>query len=66
MKPYKILLFLISIFFVLSIVSFIFPQEGVQLGNNLFIRFPNFNSLLTTEETKYADISEILEYHRPK
>jgi lysophospholipase L1-like esterase len=64
MKPYKILLFLISIFLVLSFISFIYPSNGIQIGNNLLLRFPDFSSLLTPEEKKHADITEILEYHQ--
>lgn len=64
MKPYKILLFLISIFFILSLLSFIFPKNGIQIGNNLLLQFPDIESLFTPEETKYADITEILAYHQ--
>ena len=64
MKPHKILFFLISIFLVLFLLSFVFPKEGVQIGNNLLLKFPDIKSLFTTEETKYADITEILAYHQ--
>jgi len=64
MKPYKILLYLISVFIVLSILSLVFPKNGIQIGKNLFLKFPDIKSLITPEETKYADISDILEYHQ--
>ncbi len=64
MKPYKILLFLLSVFFVLSIFSYVFPNDGIQIGNNLLLKFPHVKSLFTPEESKYADITEILEYHQ--
>ena len=48
----------------LSILSFVFPKEGIQINTNLFLRFPNIKTFLKTEESKYADISEILEYHQ--
>jgi len=64
MKPYKTLLFLISIFIILAVVSFIYPKEGIQIGGNLLLRFPDIKSITTTEEKKYADITEILEYHQ--
>ena len=64
MKPHKILFFLISIFLVLSLLSFVFPKEGIQIGNNLLLRFPDIKSLFTPEEIKYADITEILAYHQ--
>jgi lysophospholipase L1-like esterase len=64
MKPYKTLLFLISIFIVLAVVSFVYPKEGIQIGKNLLLRFPDIKSITTTEEKKYANITEILEYHQ--
>ena len=64
MKPYKILLFLISIFLVLSLLSFVFPKDGIFLGNNILVRFPDIRTILTPDESKYTDISEILEYHQ--
>lgn len=64
MKPYKTLLFILSVFLLLSILSYFFPKNGIQIGNNLLLTFPDFKSILTPEESKYADISEILEYHQ--
>ncbi len=64
MKPFKILLFLISIFLVLSLLSFVFPKDGIFLGNNILVRFPDIKNILTPDESKYADISEILKYHQ--
>ncbi|NOQ27874.1 MAG: hypothetical protein GQ564_21135 [Bacteroidales bacterium] len=64
MKPYKILLFLISIFIVLSLLSLVFPKDGIFLGNDILLKFPDFRTSLTPDESKYADISEILEYHQ--
>lgn len=64
MKPYKSLLFLISIFLVLLILAFVFPKQGIQIGNNLLLQFPDITSLFTTEESKYADITDILKYHQ--
>ena len=64
MRPHKTLLFLISIFVVLAIISFVFPKQGVRIGTNTLIRFSDINSLFTIEKQKYADINEILEYHQ--
>lgn len=64
MRPHKSLLFLVSILIVLAVISYVFPKEGINLGNNFLLRFPNFESLITSEEKKYADINEILEYHQ--
>ena len=64
MKPHKTFLFLLSIFLVLSLISLIFPANGIHIGNNFKLQFPDIKSILVTEESKYADISEILEYHQ--
>ena len=64
MRPYKTLLFLISIFLVLTLLSFVFPKEGIKIGNNILLQFPDIESLFTPEESKYADITEILAYHQ--
>ncbi len=64
MRPHKILLFLLSVFLVLSLISLIFPVNGIQLGNNFILQFPDIKSIFSTEESKYADISQILKYHQ--
>jgi len=64
MKPYKTLLFLIVVFLVLSLFSFVFPKEGIQIGSSLILKFPDIKSLIAPEESKYADISEILAQHQ--
>ena len=64
MKPYKTLLFLIIVFIVLSLLSFVFPKEGIQITPSLVLKFPDIKSIITPEESKYADISEILAQHQ--
>lgn len=64
MKPYKILLFFISIFLVLSLISYVFPVNGIQLGKNIVLQFPDIKNIFVTEESKYANISQLLEYHQ--
>ncbi|MDA3953942.1 MAG: hypothetical protein PF485_09860 [Bacteroidales bacterium] len=64
MKPHKILLFLISIFIIVSLLSLVFPKNGIFIGNNILLKFPDIRASLTPDESKYADISEILEYHQ--
>ncbi len=64
MRPYKTLLFLIVIFIVLSLLSLVFPNEGIYIGNNLIIRFPDIKKMIASDDVEYADISKILEYHQ--
>jgi len=60
MKPFKILLYLISIFILLAVVSFIFPKEGVYLGNNLLLRFPDINYFISQQQPNRLTINDIL------
>lgn len=64
MKPLKILLYLISIFIVLSIFSLISPKEGIQISRQLTLKIPHLESIFQPKEKKHADISKILEYHQ--
>lgn len=48
----------------LSLLSLVFPKDGIRIGNNLLLQFPDIKSIFTTEESKYAYISKILEYHQ--
>jgi len=64
MKPYKTLLFLVIVFIVLSLLSYVFPKEGILIGKNLILKFPDIQSLITPEKPNYADISEILAQHK--
>src|SRR6056297_3285 len=61
MKPYKILLYLISIFVLLAVVSFIFPKEGLHLGSNLLLRFPDINHFITQQQSNQLTIQDILD-----
>ncbi|MDY6800495.1 MAG: hypothetical protein SVU94_04640 [Bacteroidota bacterium] len=61
MKPYKILLYLISIFVLLAVVSFIFPKEGLYLGNNLLLRFPDINHLISQQQSNQLTIQDIID-----
>lgn len=64
MKPIKTLLFLVSVFIVLSVLSIIIPKGGIQMANNLQIRFPKIADLFEKPDNNQADISEILAYHQ--
>lgn len=64
MKPYKTLLFLISVFILLSLCTFFFPDNGIRIGNNLQLNFPKIRDLITSNKADQTDISEILAYHQ--
>ncbi len=60
MKPFKILLFLIGVFLLLSVLMFVFPKDGVKLNAKNTLYFLQFSDLFTNKTVKYADISKIL------
>ena len=61
MKPYKILLYLLSIFLLLAVVSFIFPKEGLYIGNNFLLRFPDIQQFTSLHQTDQVTIQDILD-----
>ena len=58
-KPLHTLLFSISSFAVLGLISFVFPKDGIKLGE-MELKFPTFASLFESKQEK-IDISKILE-----
>ena len=60
MKPKYILSFLLFVFSVLLLLSFIFPKEGIKITDSFTIQFPTIDELLNIEETEVVDISEII------
>jgi hypothetical protein len=61
MKPFKILLYLISVFILLAVVSFIFPKEGLHIGNHLLLRFPEIQQLTSLHPSNQLTIQDILD-----
>lgn len=63
MKPKSVLLFFVSVMGILGILMFIFPESGIQISNNLTLRFPSFNSLFSVQE-ETVDITQIVDLKR--
>ncbi len=59
-KPHITLLFLLSVFTVLLVISIIIPDEGLALSDNLRIKFFSPEDLFNTKN-EYADISNIIQ-----
>jgi len=59
MKPTKILQFLLTIFVILTILSFIFPTNGIMISKSIILHFPKFSDIFTLNKKEYADISEL-------
>lgn len=59
-KPLKILLFFLVVYFVLFGISIFFPQDGIVINEDMTLNFPSPADILTPEKDKYADISRII------
>lgn len=57
--PIKTLLAMAGLFGLLAIMAFVYPKEGINMGNGLVLKFPELNSFLEKKGTK-KDISKIL------
>ena len=60
MKPYKILIFMLLIIAALLLVAFLFPEEGIPLGNDYKLKFRTINQIINPEKVEYADISNLI------
>ena len=60
MKPSAITLFLVSVFILLITCAIFFPEEGIDLGENLRLQFLTRDDLLMKNKVEYADINKIL------
>lgn len=60
MKPFKILLFLLSVSAILFLSVLLMPAEGIDVGD-INLSMPDVNELLGKDTVSYADITEIIE-----
>ena len=61
MKPPGIFLFYVSVLLVLSGICWIFPEEGIPMGEDLALNFPTLNSFLEEDTTEVKKVEEILD-----
>ncbi|MCY1718743.1 hypothetical protein OU798_00210 [Prolixibacteraceae bacterium Z1-6] len=59
MRPVKTLLFILSVFVLLSASMWITPDDGIKLDEFTF-HMPTFREMLLPDEVEYADVSQIL------
>jgi lysophospholipase L1-like esterase len=64
MKPFQTLVFIFSIFLVLILIAWVFPENGIQVGKNIHIKFASLNDYLAEDTVHYADISKIIENYK--
>lgn len=60
MKPFRIFLFLAATLLALAALAYVFPVGGISFGD-ITIRMPRLQEILSPNEAKYADISNIVE-----
>ncbi|MFO7655733.1 MAG: hypothetical protein R6W78_01590 [Bacteroidales bacterium] len=60
MKPFKILLFILSVFLVLFAVALYFPERGIKLGKDFKLLFFTSSDIFDSDTMQYADISGII------
>jgi hypothetical protein len=60
MKPFKILLFFLSVFIVLFALALYFPVTGIRLPGNITLAFYTADDIFTPADTVRVDIKGIL------
>ncbi|MDR1459820.1 MAG: hypothetical protein LBI60_06370 [Bacteroidales bacterium] len=60
MKPYKIFIFILLTFFVLGVLGFVFPKNGITIASTQ-LRFPSPEAVFAVEKEEVIDIEEKLE-----
>ncbi len=61
MKPSQILFFVMSVMLILLILSAVFPKNGIEINDQIKLKFISFESIFKEDSLEYADISGILE-----
>lgn len=61
MKPFSILLYLVSVFLILFLVAMFFPEDGMEISRGINLQFITKKDLFTDNKVKYADINTILD-----
>lgn len=61
MRPFQTLIFIFCVFLLLFLVAWIFPQNGIQVGKNIHLKFASLKDYLEKDSVQYADISKIIE-----
>lgn len=58
-SPLKILAFLAACFGMLAVISWVFPENGIPIGDHATVRFPTLASIFSEQEEQ-ADIANIV------
>ncbi len=60
MKPFNILIFMLSVFFGMLILSLLIPKDGLKITNSWTVHFPSLEETFMPQKDKYVDITEII------
>ncbi len=60
MAPKKVLVFIVSVLFILLLLSVIFPSEGIKISDTFTLKFITIEDLIYPPENEKVDISEII------
>ncbi len=60
MKPFRILLFFLSVYLLLLAIALYFPEKGINISKNLKLKFFTPKDIFSRKKVKYADISDII------
>jgi hypothetical protein len=61
MKPYKILLFILSVFLLLFAIALYFPENGIYITKKFRLKFFSAEDIFSKKRVRYADISDIID-----
>ncbi|MBC7694324.1 MAG: hypothetical protein H7141_02650 [Burkholderiales bacterium] len=59
-KPFHTLVFLALTFFMLGLISLLFPEKGIHISEKISLHYPNYTSLFLEKKVEKTDISNIL------
>lgn len=59
-SPFRVLLFTASVLSLLLGLTFIFPENGIELGNGLSLKYPTFEKFIHTRNKEKKNIDTIL------
>jgi len=60
MTPKKILLFILTAFFFLLLLSIVFPEKGIKISDNINVNFISVEEILNPKIQEEVDITKIL------
>ncbi len=60
MKPLNILIFILSVFTGMLVLSFVIPKDGIKITEDWTLHFPSIDEILEPKHENYVDISDII------